>query len=49
MRYLHNPLCHGIGSLYRFAALLALSALGSVAWPQEATPNVVIQLNNETL
>ncbi len=34
---------------YHLIALLAAPALGSIAWTQEVTPNVVIQWNNAAL
>jgi len=40
---------NGIIRQYRFAALFASSALGSLAWAQDVSPNVVIQWNQAAL
>jgi hypothetical protein len=49
MPYIRGSKYLGVASLFRLAVLLASSAVASIAWAQEVTPNVVIQWNNAAL
>lgn len=49
MFYIPSSRCKGCVLRWRLGALLALSAIGSIVWSQEVTPNVVVQWNNAAL
>jgi PAP2 superfamily len=49
MPYIRSLKYDGAASVYRVAVLLASSAVASIAWAQEVTPNLVIQWNNAAL